>query len=421
MAKLRIKGGTPLSGEISVSGNKNAALPIIAATLLTEELCRIEHVPEIRDVHAMLDLIKDLGKTVKHIRSNIYEISGSVIKSEIDHKYASKLRASILCLSGLLARSGEVFLPPPGGCVIGRRNLDSHFDVAEAFGAIVKGEEKGFRSTVNKTTPANIFLKEASVTATENALILAAATKGETVINNAASEPHVGDLVIVLRKMGASIEGLGTNQLKIKGKEKLSGFKHSVIPDHIETGTFAIAAACTQGELVIHNAQKEHMVMTDYYLKQMGVDFKYDEAENMFIKPSRLMAKVKKIQVGLWPGFPTDLMSPMIILATQAQGSTLCHDWMYESRMFFVDKLILMGADIIQCDPHRVVVNGPTRLKGQELASPDIRAGIALVIAALSAYGESIIDKVEIVDRGYEKIVERLEKIGAIIERIEEV
>ncbi len=419
MAKVKIKGGTPLKGEISVSGNKNAALPIIAATLLTDDICRIEHVPEIRDVHAMLELLKDLGKTVKSIQSNIYEISGSINTSEIDHKHASKLRASILCISGLLARTGEVFLPPPGGCVIGRRNLDSHFDVIEAFGAIVKGGENGFRSTVNKTSPPDFFLKEASVTATENALILAAATIGETIINNAASEPHVSDLVIVLQKMGADINGLGTNQLRIKGVKNLSGFKHSIIPDHIETGTFAITAACTQSELIIRNAQKKHMVMTDYYLKQMGVGFEYDDSENMFIKPSRLISKVKKIQVGLWPGFPTDLMSPMVVLATQAQGATLCHDWMYESRMFFVDKLILMGADIIQCDPHRVVVNGPTGLRGQELASPDIRAGIALVIAALSANGESIIDKVEIVDRGYEKIVERLGKIGANIERIE--
>jgi UDP-N-acetylglucosamine 1-carboxyvinyltransferase len=420
MAKFKIKGGTPLHGEIRVSGNKNSALPIIAATILTGELCRIENVPEIRDVHAMLELLKDLGKKVDHLNPNIYEISGDVNKSEIEHKYASRLRASILCLSGLLSRTGEVFLPPPGGCVIGRRNLDSHFDVAEAFGAIVKAEETGFRSTVNKINPANIFLKETSVTATENALILATATKGETIINNAASEPHIGDLVLVLRKMGAKIEGMGTNQLRVKGVEKVKGFHHSIIPDHIETGTFAIAAACTQSELIIKNAQKEHMIMTDYYLKQMGLEFEYDDAENMYIKPSRLISKVKKIQVGLWPGFPTDLLSPMIVLATQAEGSTLCHDWMYESRMFFVDKLILMGADIIQCDPHRVVVNGPTRLKGQELASPDIRAGIAMVIAALSAYGESIIDKVEIVDRGYEKIVERLGKTGATIERIEE-
>lgn len=220
--------------------------------------------------------------------------------------------------------------------------------------------------------------------------------------------------------MGAKIEGIGTNQLRIKGTKKIVGFQHSIIPDHIETGTFAIAAACTQSELVIRNAQKEHMVMTDYYLKQMGLKFEYDNDENMLIKPSRLISKLKKIQVGLWPGFPTDLLSPMIVLATQAQGSTLCHDWMYESRMFFVDKLILMGADIIQCDPHRVVVNGPNRLRAQNMASPDIRAGIALVIAALSAYGESIIDKVEIVDRGYEKIVERLAKIGANIERLED-
>lgn len=419
MAKFIIEGNYPLNGEITVAGNKNAALPIIAATVLTDEECILENVPEIRDVQAMLSLLRDLGKTVDRVEANSFRISGKIKKTHLDEKIAGNLRASILYLSALLARKGEVRLPPPGGCVIGRRNVDSHFEVLEAFGSEITADENGYGAVLSKPKPATIFLKEASVTATENALLLAASIPGQTIVDNAACEPHVIDLGIVLVKMGAKIQGLGSNHLRIRGFKKLKGFRHSIVSDHIEAGTLAIAAACTHGQLTIKGAYRNHLMMTVYYLKQMGLDIKFKDEKTLCIKPSPLVSRLKKIQVGLWPGFPTDLMSPMIVLASQAQGTTLCHDWMYESRMFFVDKLIVMGAEITQCDPHRVLVSGPSALRGQELSSPDIRAGIALVIAALTARGQSIIDRVEIVDRGYENIVERFNTLGAHITRID--
>jgi UDP-N-acetylglucosamine 1-carboxyvinyltransferase len=418
MSKFKIQGGTPLQGEILVAGNKNAALPIIAATVLTDEPCRIDNLPDILDVQTMLNVLADLGKQIHNITPNSVEISGSISKNKIEAPLARQLRASILYLGGLLNRTGSVHMAPPGGCVIGRRNVDSHFDVFKSFGAQLTTSDKDYHLQVRKPKAANLFLKETSVTATENALIFAAAITGTSVIENTASEPHVTDLCQVLQKMGAIIEGQGTNKLIITGKKQLSGFEHTVVADHIEAGTFAIAAACTGGNVIIHQAIKKHLVMTEYYLQLIGVPLHFRDKQTLEIRPSQLSSQGLKFQTGLWPAFPTDLMSPLIVLATQAQGTTLCHDWMYESRMFFVDKLIVMGAQITQCDPHRVLVTGPTKLRGQELSSPDIRAGIALVIAALSAKGTSIIDRAELIDRGYENITERLQKLGASIERL---
>lgn len=418
MAKFIIEGGNPLTGEITVAGNKNAALPIIAASVLTDEACIIENMPEIVDVHSMLNILSDLGKDIQRIKKNKYKISGSISKTKLDDELAGRLRASILYMSVLLARTGTVNMVSPGGCVIGRRNVDAHFDVFKAFGATIHAEANHYTAHLKAKQPASIFLKETSVTATENALLLAAAVPGKSTLLNAACEPHVVDLANVLRKMGAHIGGDGTNRIYIQGNDTLSGFTHRIMPDHIEAGTLAIAAACTKGELTLYDAPKEHLTMTEYYLSRMGVIMDFRQNDVLKIFPSKLVSKVKKIQVGLWPGFPTDLMSPMIVLATQAEGTTLCHDWMYESRMFFVDKLIVMGADITQCDPHRVLVAGPTELRGQSLSSPDIRAGIALVIAALTAKGRSDIDSIELVDRGYEDIASRLNSVGAKIERI---
>ena len=417
MANFKIKGGRPLTGTITVAGNKNAALPIIAATVLTDEECTLENLPEIRDVWSMLELLKDIGKSVEKIQPNTYKISGSIKTNKLDKEMAGSLRASILYMSGLMARTGSIEMSPPGGCVIGRRNMQSHFSVFEAFGAMLSITDSGYKAEVRNIHPANIFLPEASVTATENALILAAAVEGKSTINNAACEPHVEDLANVLIKMGAKINGAGNQRVEVEGVTKLNGVSHRIVPDHIEAGTLAIAAACTHGELYIKDAISAHLMMTEYYLRQIGVQLEYDNSCTLHIKPSELVSSAKKIQVGLWPGFPTDLMSPIIILATQAKGVTLCHDWMFESRMFFVDKLISMGADITLCDPHRVLVNGPTQLRGQSLSSPDIRAGIALVIAGLSAKGVSTIDRAELVDRGYEDIAARLKSIGADIER----
>lgn len=417
MSKFIIPGETTLSGEIRTAGNKNAALPVIAATVLTDEECILQNVPQIRDVNTMLALLQDLGKKVNRVNSDSYRISGTVQKFKLDNKLAGNLRASILYMAPLLARTGKVETVPPGGCVIGRRNVDTHFDVLTAFGAKYRIEDKYYTASINKTKAAKIFLLESSVTATENALLLAALTEGRTIIDNAAAEPHVVDLANVLIKMGAGIEGAGTNHVQITGNKNLSGFEHRIVPDHIETGTFAIAAACNKGDLLIQDACPEHFYIVGNVLKKMGVQFKFIAEHTLHLKPSKLVSNDLKVRVGLWPGFPTDLMSPLIVLATQAQGVTLCHDWMYESRMFFVDKLIAMGAQITQCDPHRVLVSGPTRLRGQELNSPDIRAGIALMIAALSARGRSIIDRAELIDRGYENIAERLNKLGAQIRR----
>jgi UDP-N-acetylglucosamine 1-carboxyvinyltransferase len=308
-------------------------------------------------------------------------------------------------------------MTPPGGCVIGRRNVDSHFEVVEAFGGDLQIAEKKYTAVLLKPKGATIFLKETSVTATENAMLLAAGVAEKSIITNAAAEPHVDDLAQVLNKMGADVTGSGTNSITVSGTNSLHGFTHRIMPDHIEAGTFAIAAAATGGDLVIHDARREHLQITAYILDKMNVSCHFLDENNLHIKPSQLKSSIKKIQVGTWPGFPTDLMSPMIVLATQCEGVTLCHDWMYESRMFFVDKLIAMGAQITLCDPHRALVAGPTQLKGQRLSSPDIRAGVALVIAAISARGTSHIDNAELIDRGYENIVKRLNNIGAKITR----
>ncbi|MEJ2055338.1 MAG: UDP-N-acetylglucosamine 1-carboxyvinyltransferase, partial [Calditrichaceae bacterium] len=272
MAKFRIKGGNPLSGKITVAGNKNAALPIIAATVLTDEECIIENMPEIRDVWSMLDLLKDLGKSVEKTAPNTYKISGELVKDHLDKEMAGRLRASILYMSGLLARKGSIDMSPPGGCVIGRRNVQSHFGVFEAFGAQMIITDEGYKAEIHSIHPADIFLPEASVTATENALILAAAVPGKSTIHNAACEPHVEDLAHVLIKMGARINGAGTQRVTIEGAAHLKGINHRIVPDHIEAGTFAIAAACTGGDLYIKDAVQDHLMMTEYYLKQMNVN-----------------------------------------------------------------------------------------------------------------------------------------------------
>lgn len=417
MSRFIIEGCNPLRGEITVAGNKNAALPIIAATVLTDETCIIDNVPNIRDVQSMLALLTDLGKSVEMKSPNCYQISGFVNKSRLNDELTIALRASILYLSVLLARTGEVEMMPPGGCVIGRRNVDQHLEVLKSLGAKISIVDYGYKLHFVNPRANYIFMREASVTATENAMMLAATIEGETTIDNAACEPHVQDLAIILEKMGARVQGAGSNHLKIHGTKKLRGFHHRIMSDHIEAGTFAIAAACTQGEVVIYEADCANLTMILHYLNKMGVNLSFDDEKTMIVKPQKKLVAIPKVQVGLWPGFPTDLMSPMIVLATQARGMTLCHDWMFESRMFFVDKLIIMGAQIVQCDPHRVLISGPTRLKGQDITSPDIRAGIALVIAALTAKGISRIDKAELVDRGYEDIVPRLRKLGANIYR----
>lgn len=422
MSKFIIEGQQPLSGTIRVLGNKNAALPIIAACLLTDEECILENVPEIKDVHAMFAIARDIGKTITKLDENIYSIKGEIHNSFPKIELVQKLRASILFFGVLLARTGTATLAPPGGCVIGRRHLEPHFNALNDLGMDIAVGEHAYSGTQKKTDTQQryTFLNETSVTATENALIVAAGFKGKTVIENAACEPHVSDLVDFLNKMGAEISGKGSNRLIVEGKNGLKGVKHRISSDYIESGTFAILAAATQSQLTITHIEKPHLQMTGYLLEKMGAKLKFHTNDSAVdIIPGPLKSPQPKIQVGLWPNFPTDLMSPMIVLLTQASGMTLCHDWMFESRMFFVDKLIAMGADITLCDPHRAIINGPKQLRAQNLSSPDIRAGVALVIAALAARGKSVIANAELVDRGYEKIVARLQSIGAKIERVE--
>ncbi len=417
MSKFVIEGGNKLRGKIKLAGNKNAILPAMAAALLTSEKVILTNVPEIGDVLVMGELLAQIGCEVKGLGTSKIEILAKDIKTiNLDPELVSKLRASILLSGPLLIRSGKFKMRHPGGDIIGRRGVDTHLEALESLGAAITRGNEVYEGRADELQSGKIFLTEASVTATENTLMTAILTKGATIIKNAASEPHVQELCKMLTKMGAKITGIGSNLLIVEGVEKLAGTEFEVGPDYIEAGTLAIAAAVTGGELEIQGVNFDDMEMILIYFSKMGMNFAAIDS-SLIVKPSKLKAAFK-IDSGLYPGFPTDLMSAMIVLATQADGVTLLHDWLYESRMFFVDKLISMGANVTICDPHRVLVSGPTKLRGQELDTPDIRSGIALVIAALAADGKSLINRVQLIDRGYEKIDERLAKLGAKIKRI---
>lgn len=417
MAKFIIQGDQPLKGTIRTFGNKNAILPIMAATLLTQEDCLLENVPRIRDVSIMGAILKDLGAKVDGLSTDKLMINTKGVKRyHLNPELVRKLRASILLLGPLLGRFGKAKMKHPGGCIIGRRAVGTHFQALETLGAKTITTEQDYQSEALKPRASEIFLDEVSVTATENALMMASLIPGTTVIKNAACEPHVQDLADFLTKMGVKIQGAGSNLITIQGTKKLTGAKHRIVPDHMDIGTFAIMAGLTKSKITITDVRKEHLEMLLLYFQRMSLKYEIKK-DCLTVFPSKLVAAKGKIQTRPWPGFPTDLMSPFIVLATQAEGITLCHDWMYESRMFFVDKLITMGAKITLCDPHRVLVSGPTRLRGKELESPDIRAGMALVLAALCAKGESVIDKVDLIERGYENIEARLKSLGARIKR----
>lgn len=417
MAKFIVTGGRQLSGRIRVAGNKNAVLPAMAACLLTSETCVLENVPKISDVVVMAELLKKSGVKVTGIGSPSLRINAKEIHStDYPQVLTQKLRASILLLSPVLSRLGKIKMGYPGGDIIGRRPLDVHIQVFKALGAKISESNDAFEAVCKKFKGSKIFLEEASVTATENAIMAAVLASGETVIKRAASEPHIVDLCQFLIKMGAKISGVGTNVLKIKGVNKLHQASYRIRPDHIEVGTFAILAAVTKGKIEIAPVIQEDLDMIMLTLSKFGVDMKI-KGNKLFVNSTKLKS-VEKVVTDIWPGFPTDLMPPMIVLATQAEGVTILHDWMYESRMFFVDKLLSMGAKVEIADPHRVLVYGPTKLRGQALDTPDIRAGIALVIAALCAGGQSVIEKAELIERGYENIVERLTNLGADIKKV---
>ncbi len=425
MEKFVIQGGKKLSGRVRPGGSKNEALPCLAATLLTDEEITLRNVPRIRDVEVMLQVIADLGGSYEWVEPGVVKVrSKNVETSKLDADLCRKIRSSILFAGSMLGRRGECILPPPGGDVIGRRRLDSHLLALGALGAKVDIKDNTFQFKTPGLVGTEIFMDEASVTATENAIMAATVAKGTTVIRNAACEPHVQGLCNMLNSMGAQIEGIGTNILRIKGTKGLWGCEHTIGPDYLEIGSYAGLAAVTGGELTIEGVRPDDLRMIRLVFDKLGIKTELSKSELFIPGDQELVIKddfqgqITKIDDAPWPAFPTDLMSIAITVATQASGTVLFFEKMFEGRMFFVDSLIAMGARIIFCDPHRVVVVGPSQLYGATLESPDVRAGMALLIAALAAKGESTIYNVRQIDRGYEKVEEKLASIGADIVRL---
>ncbi len=424
MEYFKVKGNTKLSGVFEPKGNKNAALPLIAATLLTDKEVILNNLPDIEDVKIMLKIIEKLGAEVTKLNKNKVKIKANKIKEiKIDPELGSLIRTSILLAGPLLARCGEVILSKPGGDGIGRRRLDTHFLVFQLLGATVEFNNEIHLKT-NKLQGKYLFLDEASVTATENAIMASVLAEGETTIYNAACEPHIQDLCNFLNSLGANIKGIETNKLVIEGVKSLKGGKWSVISDHIEVGSMIGLAAITHSELTITGTIPQHYINIKKYYNKLGVDFAINEnslfipAEQKLIAESDFDGAHSTLSDSIWPGFPSDLTSIALVVATQIKGTTLIFEKMFESRLFFTDKLIGLGAKIILCDPHRAVVTGPSKLYSGKITSPDIRAGMAMLISALVAEGESSIYNIRQIDRGYERIDERLNALGADIQRV---
>lgn len=423
MAKFIIQGGKRLSGKHRVPGNKNAALPMAAACLLTDEPVCLRNVPLIDDVRTMLALLEELGVSVELRGHTVRLCAKGLRKRRLNPDLCRAARSSILFAGPMVARHGRVTLFPPGGDVIGRRRLDTHFDGLRQLGVTVTDDDH-YMLECKRLRGARILLDEASVTATENLVMAAVLARGTTTLFNAACEPHVQDLCRMLNKMGACISRVGTNYLKIEGVRSLGGVTHRVTPDYIDAASFLAAAAVTGGSLSLQDIPTEQFDVVTRRFQKFGVKW---DVENRLLTMRPVQAlriqndlgnAIPKIEDGPWPNFPSDLMSVAIVLATQARGTVLFFEKMFESRMYFVDRLIAMGARIVLCDPHRVLVTGPTRLHRLHMASPDIRAGMALLIAALAADGESVIDNAECIDRGYENVARELARLGADITRI---
>ncbi len=422
-----IEGGVPLSGTVVPAGNKNAALPLLACALLTEERVTLHNVPRIRDTEALLDLLADLGVTVERPEPNTVVLcAANVHKTEVDSALAERIRASFLAAGPLLARFGSATMPPPGGDVIGRRRLDPHLDAFKALGArvehaadvIIEAPDAGLQAV-------DFFMDEPSVMGTENALMAAAAVEGTTIIRNAACEPHVQDVARMLNKMGAAIEGIGSNVMQVHGVSKLGGCEYTVSPDHIEIASFMALAGVTGGELNSANCVSEDLRMIRMVFRRLGLDSWMQEDGTCHVPGGQTLRVQRdagdyqsKVEDGPWPAFPADLTSIAVALATQSEGSVLIFEKMFENRLVFTDKLVLMGADVTLCDPHRAIVSGPSRLRGERVESPDIRAGMAMLIAGLCADGRTEIGNIRQIDRGYERIDERLRDLGARIERV---
>lgn len=425
-----VEGGHRLHGSIRPSGNKNAALPIVAASLLSRSPVRLTNVPRIRDLETLVQLVRSVGASAEWTDRNTLDISAVELRPRgLDPALSARIRASILLAAPLLARCGNVTLPAPGGDVIGRRRLDTHFLAMTQLGVRVTGEndyENGYKMTVDRLVGADVFLDEPSVTGTENALILAAAAEGTTILRNAASEPHVQDLAHFLVALGARIDGIGTNTITVRGGIALgeTSVTHMIGPDHIEVGSFIGLAAVTRSELRVVDAGVEHLRSTLIGFERIGIRCRIDGRDLVIPADQEMRVQkdfgghIPKLEDQPWPAFPADTMSIAIVAATQCDGVVLVHEKMFESRLFFVDRLIGMGANIVLCDPHRCIVSGPSALRGATMESPDIRAGMAMLLAAMCARGQSTINNVAQIERGYERIDERLNALGAHITRV---
>lgn len=426
MERFNIEGAHPLRGEVTPSGNKNSALPILAACLLTDQEIILHNVPDILDVITMQSLLKSLGIEITCLENHTWRIHAKeVCPADLDPDICKKIRASILLAGPMIARAGELTLPPPGGDVIGRRRVDTHLLALRKLGVSID-YDRVFHFTAKKLKSADILMDEASVTATENAIMACVRAEGISTIHNAASEPHVQELCHFLNILGGDIRNIGSNTLEIHGVPELHGGEFTIGPDYLEVVSFIGAAVATKGQIKIHNAGNEYLDMVRFVFGRLGVHWETDGSDIMVPEDQKLIIEpdlggaIPEISVMPWPAFPTDLMSIAIVLATQSKGTILFHDWMYPSRMFFTDKLVGMGAHIVLCDPHRCIVQGPSQLFGEKMESPDIRAGMALLLAALSAEGKSVIRNVGQIDRGYEKVDQKLKALGAVIERSKE-
>jgi UDP-N-acetylglucosamine 1-carboxyvinyltransferase len=426
MDKFIIEGGVPLRGEVTPAGNKNAALPLVAACLLTKEPVVLRNVPRIQDVLVMRKLIESLGAQVEDLDATTWRITARDLRpADLNPDICRRIRASILIAGPMTARIGEFKLPPPGGDVIGRRRLDTHILALRALGVDVK-YERGFSFQNDQLRGADFLMDEASVTATENAIMAAVMAEGDTVIRNAASEPHVQELCYFLNGLGAKIEEIGSNTLRIHGVTSLQGGEFSIGPDYLEVISFVGAAAVTHGTVRVKNAGVNNMGMIAHVFDRLGVHWQI-EGDDLIVPSDQslevvpdLDGAIPEIKTNVWPAFPTDLISIAITVATQAKGSIMFHDWMFSGRMYFTDKLVGMGAKIILCDPYRCLVQGPNQLYGENLESPDIRAGMSLLLAALTAKGKSTVRNIRQIERGYQDVDQKLRALGASIERVSE-
>ena len=433
MDMFRIRGGNPIQGVVCIQGNKNEALPTLAASLLTDEPVHLHNVPPIEDVHLMQEILRSIGAELKVKSTTSISESCQIqctknVKSQLPVELCRQLRGAVSLAGPLLARNGEVFLPRPGGDRIGRRRLDTHFLVFEALGAQIKNFSDGFEIQCKQLRGADIWLDEASVTATENAITAAALADGQSIIRNAASEPHVQGLCHLLNSMGAKIKGVASNVLVIEGVSRLHGVEFTIAPDYLEAGSFIALAALTRGELYLENlgeAAFDNLSLINATFQRLGIETHFVKGQLQVPASQSLVIKedvgetIPRIDSAPWPGFPADMTSVALVTATQCKGTVLIHEKLFESRLFFTDRLISMGARIVLCDPHRAIIMGPTKLQATALSSPDIRAGMALLIAALCAQGTSTIQNIMQIDRGFASIDERLRTLGAEIERVE--